>query len=55
MAMTPEEQKEWFESERKKGNPVLKEIDRVANRAYREKLIREKLEGMNHERKNETT
>lgn len=53
--MTPEEQKEWFESERKKGNPVLKEIDRVANRAYREKLIREKLEGMNHERKNETT
>ena len=34
--MTSEERKAWFESEKEKGNPVLKEIAKAIDDCYRD-------------------
>jgi hypothetical protein len=36
--LTKEERKEWYRTEMEKGNPVLKEIARVVNECYRERM-----------------
>lgn len=43
MKKTEEERLEWFYKEYEKGNPVLKGIEEIANRAYKEMRKRKTL------------
>lgn len=35
VVMTSEQKKKWFDTEKAKGNPILKEIERAVNDCYR--------------------
>jgi hypothetical protein len=42
LEMSEEEADKWVTEELAKGNPILKEIERVVNECYRERMERER-------------